>query len=299
MLGLNQQMLAKPLVSDRLTAWHVLAAAILGALGVVVTWDAWVDIFQYAFHDEEAQHIFLVLPIAAWMVWVRRMRFRHCRPSGTIIGPVILAFGWWLSSHGFNHGRTVFWHLGSLLVVLGCLFSVLGKNVLFRFIPAVAVLVFIVPIPGTVRQSIALPLEHWTARIAQGVLDVMGVQTELSGNLVRINSHDVTIAEACNGMRMVLPLFLIMYLFTFGLPLRNSVRFFVLMMSPLIALICNLIRTLPLIWLYGYGPKRLADGVHIYGGWLMLPIPFLLLLGIIRLLKWAMLPVTRYTLAAQ
>src|SRR5262245_19697170 len=160
-------MIAKPLVNDRLTAWHLLAAAALGALGVFVTWDAWVEIYQYVWHDEEASHIFFVLPFAFWMIWVRRMRFRHCRPSGTIIGPITVAFGWWLSNYGFNHSKTVFYHLGSMLIVLGCIFSVLGKNVLFRFFPAVAVLVFIVPIPGTLRQSIALPLEHWTARIAQ------------------------------------------------------------------------------------------------------------------------------------
>jgi len=292
-------MLAKPLVSDRLTVWHVLAAAAFGALGICVTWDAWVEIYQYARHDEEASHIFIVLPVALWMIWVRRMRFRHCRPRGTLIGPLIIAMGWWLSSYGFNHGKTVFWHLGAMLVVLGCIFSVLGKNVLFRFFPAVAVLVFIVPIPGTLRQSIALPLEHWTARIAQALLDIMGVQTEVSGNLLSINGTPVTIAEACNGMRMVFPLFLIAYLFSFGLPLRNSVRFLVLLASPLTALICNVIRTLPIIWLYGYGSKSFAHSFHDYSGWLMLPIAFVLLLGIIRLLKWAMLPVTRYTLASQ
>src|SRR5439155_17301472 len=102
----RNSMLAKSLYSDRLTVRHVLAAAVLGAMGICVTWDAWYEIFQYARHDEEASHIFIVLPVAAWMIWVRRMRVRHCRPSGTIIGPLIIAFGWWLSSYGFNHGRT-------------------------------------------------------------------------------------------------------------------------------------------------------------------------------------------------
>ena len=82
----------KPLVTDRLTAWHVLAAFALGALGVIVTWDSWTEIYQYARHDEEASHIFIVLPVSIWMIWVRRMRFRHCRPSGTVIGPLIVSF---------------------------------------------------------------------------------------------------------------------------------------------------------------------------------------------------------------
>ncbi|HEX3356934.1 MAG TPA: exosortase/archaeosortase family protein [Tepidisphaeraceae bacterium] len=292
-------MSTKPLVTDRLTGWHIAGALLAGAIGVAVTWNAWQEIYMFATRDEEASHIFLVIPVALYMIWVRRMRLRHCRPSGTIIGPIMVAAGWWLSYYGFNYQRMFFYHIGSLIVVLGCMFSVLGKHVLFRFFPAVAVLIFLAPVPGTIRQAIAVPLQSYTAKIAQTLLDVMGVQTELSGNQLSINHIPVTIVEACNGMRMVFPLFLITYAFSFGLPLKNAVRYFVLLMSPLTAIICNVIRTLPLIWLYGNGSKRVADHFHDYSGWLMLPIAFCLLLALIRLLEWMMLPVKRYTLASQ
>ena len=36
---------------------------------------------------------------------------------------------------------------------------------------------------------------------------------------------------------------------------------------------------------------------RIIAGWLMLPIAFLLLMGIVRLLRWALLPETVFTLA--
>src|SRR3954468_8550837 len=124
-----RNMSTKPLVIDRLTAWHVVAAAFAGAIGVFVTWDAWREFFYFAQYDLEASHIFLVPFVALWMIWVRRMRFRHCRPSGTIIGPIMVAAGWWLSNYGFNHQKTFFYHIGSLGVVLGCVFAVLGKNV--------------------------------------------------------------------------------------------------------------------------------------------------------------------------
>ena len=72
---LQRTMNTKPLLTDRLSGWHLLAAAVLGALGVAITWDAWVEIYQYARHDEEAQHIFIVLPVV-WLVtalgWMAR-----------------------------------------------------------------------------------------------------------------------------------------------------------------------------------------------------------------------------------
>ena len=293
--------IAKTLRTDRLGAWHAVAALVMAALGVAVTFDAWRDIFLIAYNDEEYSHIFIVPVVALWMLWVRRMRFRHCRPAGTIVGPVLVLLGWLVSSYGFHHAHQSLWHGGSVIVVIGCMLSVLGKNVIFRFLPAFAVLIFLVPVPGMIRQRIALPLQTHTADIAQVSLEVLGIETEVHGNVLTLNGQPVTIAEACNGMRMVFPLILISYAFGFGLPLRNSVRFLILLASPLAALVCNVIRTLPTIWLYGRGDasRDVAELFHTYSGWLMLPIAFLLLLGIIKLLRWAMLPVTRYPLASQ
>jgi exosortase len=255
--------------------------------------------FLIAFNDEEYSHIFIVPVVALWMVWVRRMRFRHCKASGTLFGPVLVALGWVIAHHGFHHQHQSLWHGGSVLVVLGCVLSVLGKNVLFRFFPAFAVLIFMIPVPGTIRQDIAQPLQDWTANSARTCLEILGVETEVSGNVLSINGVPVTIADACNGMRMVFPLILVSYAFSFGLPLRQSVRATVLLASPLAAIVCNVIRTVPTIWLYGNKPLEVADLFHKYSGWIMPLIAFLLLLGIIKLLRWAMLPVTRYPLASQ
>jgi len=224
---------------------------------------------------------------------------RHCKPSGSIIGVMLVAIGWAMTSYGFYHAVQALWHAGAVVVVLGCMLSVLGKNVIFRFFPAMAVLIFLVPVPGRIRQEIALPLQTWTARTAQTGLEICGVETEVSGNTLSINGKPVTVAEACNGLRMVFPLILVSYAFSFALPLRNSVRFLMLLASPLVAIVCNVIRTLPTIWLYGNKSRAVADAFHEYSGWAMLLISFLLLLGIIKALKWAMLPLTRFPLASQ
>jgi exosortase len=291
-------MTLRPLRTDRWTAWHAVAAVAMALLGVLVTREAWADIAEIAWKDEEYSHIFLVPVVAAWMVWVRRMRIRHCKPIGTLFGPLIAAAGWAIASYGFYHQYQSLWHLGSVLVVLGCMVAVLGKHLIFRFFPAVAVLVFLIPLPPGIRQGIAVPLQTWTAQISNTMLATLGVVTERSGNMLVVNGVEVTIAEACNGVRGVFALVLVSYAFGFGLPLRNSVRFLVLLASPLVTIGCNLLRILPTAWLYGYRSRDVGDFFHEYAGWAMLPIAFLILLGIIKVLRWAMLPVMRYTLAS-
>jgi exosortase/archaeosortase family protein len=95
-------------------------------------------------------------------------------------------------------------------------------------------------------------------------------------------------------MRLVFPLFLIAYAFAFGLPLRASVRTLLILASPLVALIANVVRTLPTIYIYGQS-EYWGRLFHDWAGWAMLPVAFVVLLGLIRLMRWAQLPIQRYT----
>lgn len=283
--------------SDRWTGYHVLGAIVMGALAVWATLDAWSDIFLIARKNEEYSHIFLVPFVAIAMVYVRRARFRYCKPTGTGLGFVIAGLGWCLHIFGFYHNFVSLWHIGAVTVLIGCFISVFGKDALFRFFPAVAVLMFLIPVPGTVRLSIAAPLEDYTAKISELLLNAGGVAVIRAGNQLILNGKAVNIAEACNGLRMVFALVLVSYFFGFALPLRNSVRFTILLASPFAAILCNVIRILPTVLLYGQS-QEVGKVFHDYSGWLMLPISFLILLGIIAALRWAMVPVMRYTLAS-
>jgi exosortase len=283
--------------SDRWTGWHLLAATVMGGLAVLATLDAWSDIYLIAHKNEEYSHIFLVPFVAAAMIFVRRARFRYCKPTGTAIGFVIAAIGWAVHVFGFYHNFQSLWHAGAVLVLIGCVLSVFGKHALFRFFPAIVVLVFLVPVPGMVRLRIAAPLETWTAQISELLLNAGGLAVTRTGNQLWVGGRPVNIAEACNGLRMVFALILVSYFFCFALPLRNPVRIAILLASPFAAILCNVIRILPTVWMYGRS-EHAGKVFHDYSGWLMLPISFLVLLGIIGALRWAMVPVMRYTLAS-
>jgi exosortase len=284
---------------DRLTLAHVVLATLMGGVGVLATLDAWQDIYLIARKDEEYSHIFIVPLVAIFLVWVRRMRLRHCKPSGRIIGPIVVAAGWILSSWGFYRNIQSFWHGGAVLVVVGCMLSVLGKSVVFRFLPAFAILIFLVPAPARIRLAVAEPLQNWTASVTQHLLEAGGVaNTEVAGNALTINGHPVLVAEACNGLRMVFSLIMVGFAFCFAMPLKDWIRALILMASPLAAILCNVIRVIPTIWMYGYEPKY-APTFHSWAGWAMLPLAFGMLYGLIKTLQWAMIPVNKYTLASQ
>lgn len=276
-----------------------IGGALLALLAGIATRDAWSDIYMIASGDEESSHIFLVPVVALWMAWLRRTRLRHLAPRPSPLGPVVVLAGWAGMLVGYNFALQSLWHGGALLTVLGAFISVAGHSVVLRLLPAFAVLLFVIPVPGFVRQAIALPLQTATAAATQTVFDVAGIPVERMGNLLVVNGVEVAVAEACNGMRMVFALALVAYAFAFSMPLRNWVRLLILVASPVVAIVCNVIRLAPTVWLYGHAERSTADVFHDLSGWAMLPVAFFLLLGIIRALSWALIPVNRFNLAYQ
>lgn len=276
----------------------VLAAVLAGA-AIFAGLDAWSDIWFVATRDEEQSHILLAPIVAVWMAWARRIRLRKLNPHASAVGLALVVVGAVTSHQGFRHAVDVAWHGGAVLMLVGAILTVLGRHITFAILPAFLVLVFLIPVPGTVRQSMAMPLQTATAYLTQMTLEVIGFEVERTGNVLVVQGHQIAVAEACNGMRMVWALILVAYAFAMSIPLRNSVRFVILVLSPILALTCNVIRLVPTALLYGYGDHDIADQFHDISGWLMIPVAFCGLLGVIRLLRWAIVPVARFNLAYQ
>lgn len=277
--------------------WHLWAALALAAAAGLIFWDVWADIYRLSWGDEESSHVLLVPIAVAWIVWVRRGRLRQCRPTGRLAGTLLIAVGWFLWSYGYRNDVQSFWHGGAVIVVMGCLLTVLGKDIFFNFLPAFAVLVFLIPVPSIARQQIAVPLQKWTAQLTQSASELLWMDVDRQGSLLSVNGRDVAIVEACNGMRMVFTLFLACYVFAFTTPLRGYVRALILAASPLIAIAANVLRLIPTVWIYGHASPATAATFHDVAGWFMLVAAFLVLTGITKVLRWALVPVSPLTLA--
>ena len=281
-------------------SWRFIDGALLVmlvALAITATWSIWATIFRIAYRDAEQSHIFLAPAVAGWLFWVRRERMRLCRPSWSLVGPLIVAAGWAMAWFGFSSAVEAAHHLGALLIVVGAAATVLGPAFLLRFAPAFLSLAFVLPVPGRIRWAVAAPLQEYSARITQVIMDLVGVPVERAGNLLSINGVDVAVAEACNGMRMVSALALVAFAFVFSFPMRNWVRVLILAVSPAVALLCNVIRLGPTVLLYGYSTRDVASIFHDMSGWAVLGVALFILWLMLRTLRWLEFPIEPYAAA--
>ena len=264
----------------------------LAALGVLVTYRAWNDIlFEYAWKDPENTQILLAPAVIAWLIATRWHTLRDMPVRHAWVGPLVILAGMACDLIGFPSTLAV-WHLGAVLVVTGCVLSVLGVELLRRAWPAFIILLFLIPVPGRVRQEVAIPLQRVTAAAAQNVLQMLGFEIFRSANYLEYNGRAVEVAEACNGMRMMFSLILASFAFAFAMPLTASMRVIVIALSPVAAVVCNVIRVVPTILVFGHYSDTTAHLFHDFSGWAMIGVAFLLLWGLVRLLEWAEVPVT-------
>jgi exosortase len=200
------------------------------------------------------------------------------------VGILILAAGWAVHAFGYV-ADPVIWRTGAVLTAVGAFVAAVGFDAAFRFGPVLAASIFLIPVDPYGRIQFAVPLQSAAASITQGICDLLGMYVDRNGNLLSINNVDITVAEACNGMRMVLTLFMVCYVVAFTIPLRWWVRGLLLVASPLVAIVANVLRLVPTVWMFGHKSIEAAEKFHTMSGWVMTGLAFLLLMLFARLLE--------------
>src|SRR5580704_6074057 len=115
-------------------------AAVWAAAGGWAFSGPWRDIVHIVWTQPEMSHIYLVLPIVGWLIWMRRDKLNVDSFAPSAVGPILIGVGWAVSHYGFHHAIQSFYHVGAVMGAVGCIASILGHRVLIQLWPAVLVL---------------------------------------------------------------------------------------------------------------------------------------------------------------
>ena len=283
----------------RISYGDMFMLALIAGLSVWVSAEAWLDMYSRAIIDtENGQALFAPL-VAFYLFWVRRSRLQFIGYSPSFSGVAVIVLGYMALQWGIESNTLVVWHLGAIFMVIGSLLTVMGLEFARQFGPALIALLFIIPTPGIVRITLAEPMQELATELTMTVRDGIGVNAIKQGLVIQVGNPpiDVAIGEACNGMRMIFALGLVVFGFVFSAPFRSEVRIGLLLVSPLIALSCNIIRLVLTSIVYGFSTQEFADSFHWYSGLAMIPMSLIMLFGIIKLLNWLDIPCMRWRLA--
>lgn len=265
--------------------------------GSLLTFPIWIDIARAAIFDPASRYALAVPLVAAWLAHVRRKRLQMCRPIGAWVGPVILTIGLLTFLNSSESQHTILWHGSAVLILLGCFISVVGREVVLRFLPAAVVLVFLIPMPPSYAHTVGTPIQIVVAQSAATMLQAAGQSASFHHETIALGGEAINIIALADSLPMVLTVLLVAYGFVFGLALRTSVRLVILAVAGPLAIGCHAVGVAVAgLLVITTGTDQAGEFVR-PSAWLMFPVAIVLIIGLMRLLVWASVPVRRYTLA--
>jgi exosortase A len=172
-------------------AWAVLFAAFFADWAAMAR--QWWDISTY-------NHILLVPPIVAWLVWQRRAELAKLDPSAWWPGLILFAGAAFLWLLGAISGLDLARQAGAVAMLGAYVPLLLGVRVTAGLVFPLAYLAFLVP----VGEELVKPLQTITAEITIALTHLSGVRAEIDGVFIDTPAGLFEVAEACSGVKFLI-----------------------------------------------------------------------------------------------
>jgi exosortase len=210
----------------------------------------------------------LLTIVALWLAWrAGRNPAARAQPAlgvAILVAGVLLRYASGVATEFFTLRVSV------LAVLVGLtVFHAGVRQVLHWWLPFALVFLSI-PLPELVTQSLAMPLQVKASQLGVALLEMRHVPVRLSGNVIRFPGHELSVAEACSGLRSVTGLLGVTVLCG-TLLLRTLAGRSLLLLSVIpVAIVVNGLRVFFTGFLIVFAEPALGTGfMHVTQGWLL------------------------------
>ena len=251
---------------DRRSAWPLsIALAVIAVVTLVgLFWDTVTGAIKLWWDQPTYNYAFLILPISAYLIWLKRDEVRAEVPSGSLWGVAAVAgFGLlWLVSDvaELNEGRHIAFVGMALGILLACLGWRIFKILSFPFL----YLWFLVP-TGTVFLPL---LQQIATSISSELVRWFGIPVYTEGFFIEVPSGRYHIEAGCAGLNFILAAAALAPLYAYLFYRSFWKRLIAVVLALALAIIMNGVRIAGIIALAHWGGPRLniVDD-HLLYGW--------------------------------
>lgn len=237
--------------------------------------------------DDNYSHGFLIVPIAAWLVWERRKRLAETpvRPAASGLALIVLSV--LVLGAGILGAELFLTRISMLGVLAGAVLFLYGWPTLRVLAFPIGFLVLMIPLPAIVFNQIAFPLQLLASRFGEAVLTLAGVPVLREGNVITLSNTSLEVAEACSGIRSLVSLITLAVVYGYVMDRRTTARVALALAAIPVAIVANGFRVAGTGLAAHYiGPDAAQGFFHEFSGWLVFVVAFLLLFAVQRLMAW-------------
>lgn len=236
--------------------------------------------------DANYSHGFLVAPLALYFAWERLPQLKQAPIDPTWWGVVPLLAGSLALTVGRLGVELMSMRIAFVLTLIGILLLTLGRSPSRILAFPLLFLFLMVPLPQSLVNVIAFPLQLTAANLAVGALHRLGIPVLLEGNVIHLAETQLFVAEACSGLRSLMALSTLGVVFAYFFRKNFFERAILIASTIPIAILVNAFR----VGLSGYLTHRYGSGaaegtIHQLEGFLTFGLAFAVLLLEAWLLK--------------
>ena len=246
----------------------------------------------YSFGSGDWSHAYIVPFISVYLLWQKRDAILAITPVTYWPGVLPILVG--IPAYALFQIGSLSNHMAQGWSMILCIFGVVlltcGPQITrLAFLP-IAYLVFGITISEKIMILVTFQLQLIASQGAWAVLNIGGISADVFGNVLRVVGpdgveHDLNVAEACSGMRMVIAFAALGVAVALVGVNQWWQRTALLCLAVPVAVLMNVLRVAVLGFLTLYDANLAAGQAHMLIGTLLLVPAFLLYLGMVWVLN--------------
>ena len=236
--------------------------------------------------DSYYSHGFLIPPICLYFVWQKRAELRVATLEPTLAGFALLVPACLLLLGGDSLGLRPLGQISLIPMIAGLILIFLGRRHLVLVWFPLVFLIFMIPIPLSVIQSLSLHIKLLATDSAVRLARLFTLPMVRDGSFVHFGNDQLLVGEVCGGLRSFIALIAFGALMGYISKARLWARLVILLVAGPVAIVSNMLRIFALCVVAYFRGSQFATGrVHDVSGILIFVVAFILLLSFEALLR--------------
>jgi len=231
---------------------------------------AYLDVARLSWASERYVQGPLLTVLWLWLLWRECRHLRHTAPSvwKSAWGWVLIALGAVCYAVGSSQQVLQLEFGAQLLLLPGVAWLLLGPAAVKRLWFVWLFLLFLVPLPGSLIDSLLVPLKELTSAAVTHALFAIGLQVARDGVVIYAGPYQLFIADACSGLNQLVALAAVGAVYVYiGGHRRRAIDVCLLAAIVPVALTANLLRVTLLVLATYYGGDGVGQSLHDTAGY--------------------------------
>ena len=276
-----------PRENDTHSVWKLPAFAWIGFIGLgallCFIFFEGIRFLLQLWQAPEYGYAYLIPFITLFLIWQKNDQLQKMPFLGSWLGFIIVVFGVGLFFMGELSALHILIQYALLVVIAGLVLSFTGTRGFGVIWVSILLLVFTIPLPGFIYESLSNDLQLLSSRIGVWIIRVFGISVFLEGNVIDLGGYKLQVVEACSGLRYLFPLMTLGFIAAYFFKEAFWKRSIVFLSTIPITVLMNSFRIGMIGVLVEHWGTAMAEGfLHDFEGWAV----FMACTGVLVLEMW-------------